>query len=116
VVLMGVYRSPSTDRPVTRAGLGYAALWVVVIGARAAFSYGSYHWFSSQLGTWMVRQQVDTDAITNTLILMAVVMVLTRTIAMGVRGALVPPLNPPAGQFSAVSPRAAGSGLFHRSH
>ena len=41
--LMGVYRSPETGRPVSRAGAPYAILWIVVIGARTAFSYGAAH-------------------------------------------------------------------------
>jgi hypothetical protein len=87
--LMGVYRSPKTARPVSRAGFGYAAVWTLVIGARAAFSYGSYHWFSSPLTNWMTSHQVTGDMITNALVLMAVSMVLTRTIGMGARAAAV---------------------------
>ena len=83
--LMSVYRSPNTGKPVSRAGWGYAAVWTVVIGARAAFSYGSSHWFRNQLGTWMGQHAVTGGAITNTLVLMAVAMVLTRTIAMASR-------------------------------
>jgi hypothetical protein len=41
--LMGVYRSPHTNRPVSHARFAYAALWVFVIGARAPFSYGLTH-------------------------------------------------------------------------
>ena len=88
-MLMKVYRSPKTGKPASGAGFGYAAVWVVVIGARAAFSYGSSHWFSSQLGTWMNNHDVSVDAITNTLILMAVAMVLTRTIGMATRARAV---------------------------
>src|SRR3981081_3124773 len=43
--LMSVYRSPRTGKAVTRAGFAYASLWTAVIGARAAFSYGSVHGF-----------------------------------------------------------------------
>jgi hypothetical protein len=85
--LIKVYRSPISGRTVSRAGLGYGALWTVVIGARAAFSYGSYHWFSGPLSTWMGHHKVSSDAITNALILMAVVMVLTRTVSMAARAA-----------------------------
>jgi hypothetical protein len=82
---MTVYRSPRTGKPVSRAGLAYGALWSLVIGARAAFSYGSTHWFSSQLSHWMVRNAVGVNAITDALIVMAVTMLLTRTIGMGIR-------------------------------
>jgi hypothetical protein len=78
---------------VSRAGTGYAALWTVVIGARAAFSYGSNHWFSSQLGHWMVRNTVTANAITDALIFMAIAMLLTRTIALASRAKHVPALG-----------------------
>jgi hypothetical protein len=83
--LMTVYRSRKTGKAASRTGLGYAAVWTVVIGARAAFSYGSSHWFGPQLGSWMSNHDVSVNAITDTLILMAVAMVLTRTIAMAAR-------------------------------
>jgi uncharacterized membrane protein YidH (DUF202 family) len=84
---MTIYRSPRTGKPVSRAGLAYGALWTVVIGARAAFSYGSTHWFSTPLTHWMMRNGVTVDAITDALIFMAVAMLLTRTIGMGIRAA-----------------------------
>jgi hypothetical protein len=87
---MTVYRSPRTGKPVSRANYGYAAVWTVVIGARAAFSYGSSHWFRTWLGTWMGNHHVTADAITNTLVLMAIAMVLTRTLAMAVRAQALP--------------------------
>jgi hypothetical protein len=82
---MSVYRSPKTGQAVSRAGLGYTAVWTVVVGARAAFSYGAENWFGTQLGDWMGSHSVSVDAITNTLIIMAVAMVLTRTVGMATR-------------------------------
>ena len=90
VIQMTVYRSPRTGKPVTRAGAPYALLWITVIGARAAFSYGSVHWFPAQLTSWAIRQQVSAAAITDGLIFMAVAMLLTRTIALAVRAAGLP--------------------------
>jgi hypothetical protein len=89
--LMSVYRSPTTGGPVSRTGFAYAALWTIVIGARAAFSYGSEHWFSHSLATWMMQHAVTAAAITDGLIFMAVAMLLTRTIAMAFRAANLGP-------------------------
>jgi hypothetical protein len=83
--LMTVYRSPRTQKPVSRAGWAYAGLWIVVIGARASFSYGSVHWFGTQLGHWMSHHGITQDALTDALILMAIAMLLTRTLGMAIR-------------------------------
>ncbi len=88
--LMRVYRSPTTSKAVTRAGWAYAAVWTAVIGARAAFSYGSVHWFGPQLERWMANNSISSSAITDALIFMAVGMLLTRVIAMGVRAKNLP--------------------------
>jgi hypothetical protein len=89
-ILMRVYRSPDTGEPVTCAGFGYAALWTAVIGARAAFSYGSVHWFSRPLGSWLTQHSVAPPAITDALIFMAVAMVLTRVIQIAARSLYLP--------------------------
>lgn len=87
--LMRVYRSPRTGKPVSGAGFAYAGLWVVVIGARTAFSYGAVNWFGPQLGRWMTSHSVTSAALTDTLIFMAVTMLLARTISLAVRARAV---------------------------
>jgi hypothetical protein len=88
--LMHVYRSPQSGKPVSRAGVPYAALWVVVIGARAAFSYGLGHWFQRPVVTWAIANHVTAAAITDGLIFMALAMVLVRTLALGIRASRLP--------------------------
>lgn len=83
--LMRVYRSPATGRPVSAAGWPYAAFWAVVVGARAAFSYGAAHWFTTPLVAWCVAHQVSEAAIVDGLIFMAIMMVLVRTAGLRVR-------------------------------
>lgn len=104
LALAGVYRSPRTGKPVSRATWPYAALWTLVIGARAAFSYGAYHWFPVQLAQWCMAHQVTGAAITDGLIFMAVAMLLTRTFGLGVRAAALPG---PATGAGAAAPAAA---------
>ena len=57
--LMRVYRSPATGKPVSSAGWPYAIFWTVVIGARAAFSYGAAHWFTGSIVSWAIANQVS---------------------------------------------------------
>jgi hypothetical protein len=90
ITLMDVYRSPETGKPVSRAALPYSILWIVVIAARAAFSYGADHWFSAQLTNWCAAHQVTSAAITDGLIFMAIAMLLVRTITIGVRALRLP--------------------------
>ncbi|HET9168998.1 MAG TPA: hypothetical protein VFN97_06155 [Actinospica sp.] len=100
IMFMRVYRSPKTGRPVSAAGRPYALLWLVVVGARAFFSYGASHLFSRQLADWCVAHQVTQAAITDGLIFMAIVMVLTRTAGLATRAAL---LRGPQGAQSAIA-------------
>ena len=88
--LMGVYRSPDTGKPVSRAGWPYAIFWTVVIGARAAFSYGAVHWFEGSLVSWAIANQVSGAAVTDGLIFMALAMVLLRTAGIGFRASRLP--------------------------
>jgi len=88
--LMGVYRSPDTGKPVSRAGAPYAIFWTLVIGGRAAFSYGAVHWFEGSLVNWAIANQVSVAAITDGLIFMAVSMVLMRTAGIGFRSSRLP--------------------------
>src|ERR1051326_9144326 len=90
VALMGVYRNPETGKPVSRAGVPYAILWIVVIGAKAAFSWGAAHWFTAALVNWAVTNQVTEAAITDGLIFMAVAMLIVRTAGIGLRASRLP--------------------------
>jgi hypothetical protein len=92
--LMRVYRSPATGGVVSAAGWPYALFWVVIVGARAAFSYGAGHWFTASLVSWATANQVSEAAITDGLIFMAVVMIVIRTAGLGVRAARLPAAAP----------------------
>ncbi|NUR60714.1 MAG: hypothetical protein HOV87_18940 [Catenulispora sp.] len=87
--LMKVRREEATGKIQTHTGAAYAALWTGVVGARLAFSYGAQHWFTQSLGRWMYTHQVSVDALTDTLVVMAIAMLLARTGALAAkRGAV----------------------------
>lgn len=83
--LMPVRWDTATSRVVSAAGWAYALLWIVVIAARAAFSYGSRHWFDHSLATWQIHHAVSTAAITDAIIFQAVAMVVIRTAVLAIR-------------------------------
>jgi len=89
VSLMSIRREPATGRVVTRTGAAYAAVWIAVIAARSCFSIGAVHWFNHPLAAWMASHQVTGAAITDTLIIMAVAMTLTRTLGIAVRSSQI---------------------------
>jgi hypothetical protein len=88
--LTSVYRNPKTGAPASSAGWPYAAFWALVIGARAALSYGAAHWFTNSIVTWCITNQVSEAAITDGLIFMAITMIIVRTAGLAVRAARLP--------------------------
>jgi hypothetical protein len=79
-------RRGTRDRAVSRAGLGYAAFWMVVFAARLVFIYGAAHWFSRSLGQFLVARQLSPAGLTDAVIFMAIAMALARSALLGVRG------------------------------
>lgn len=77
-----VYRSETTGKAVSRAGAGYVAVWVAVVAARGAFSYGASHLYPDQLLRWLGDNHIPGPALTDALVFMAITMLLTRTLGL----------------------------------
>jgi hypothetical protein len=82
--LMKVSFDEASQTHVSTAGTAYGAFWVAVIGARLLFTYGANHWYTTQLGHWMVTNGITVDALTDALIFMALAMAVTRTLRLAV--------------------------------
>jgi len=81
--------------PVSQAGWPYAAIWVAVSAARIWFTWGASHEFGRPLGQWLTASQISVGALTDTLILLSIAMLLGRTSLL-------------AGRARAATVRAAG--------
>ena len=89
--------------PWSQAGIGYALLWIVVIGARIGFAYATTHSHSVQ--AWLGTHHITSDAITDALIFMAVGMLLARTATLRLRAAALP--SAPDAERAVQPPTAA---------
>jgi hypothetical protein len=82
---MRVRRDTVTGIVSSRAGAGYAAVWVAVSAGRLVFDYGSHHWFGSALVAWGTTHQISIAALTDALIFFSLAMVLARTGSLAAR-------------------------------
>jgi hypothetical protein len=89
VMLIQVERDTSTGQVVMQAGLMYAALWVAVFGGRLAFAWAATNVWKHQVAQFSIAHQLTNTAWTDAFVLMAVSMVLARTLGVGVRAILL---------------------------
>jgi hypothetical protein len=78
--------------PRSKAGAGYAALWVAVISARIGFAYATSH--SRSLQMWLGTHHITGAALTDALIFMAAGMLLARTFTLLARSRQLPQAVP----------------------
>jgi hypothetical protein len=83
--LMRVEHDGDSGDVFTRAGIGYAAIWIATATVRLAFIYGSEHWFSSSLDSWMLAHHLTAAVLTNALVIEALAMTSARTVSLYVR-------------------------------
>lgn len=100
--LVRVERDQQTGRIVMRAGLAYAALWVIVFGGRLAFAWGASNIWTHQVAQFSFQHEITGSAAwTAAFVLMALAMVIARTAVVGARALVAArplPLSPVAGR------------------
>ena len=80
----------------SQAGAGYAALWILVIGARIGFADATSH--SHSLQVWLGTHHIFSATLTDALIFMAAGMLLARTGSLLARAHALPRDIVPAGE------------------
>lgn len=84
-------RHEDDGRVTMRAGLAYALVWVVAIGGRIAFAYGANHLWLQPIGRFSSEHQITGAAAWRAaFVLMALAMVVARTLVLAARAALLP--------------------------
>lgn len=74
----------------TDAGFGYAAAWIVVTGARQAFIYGCQHWFTRDLGMFLIDNRISVNAFADAIMFLTLTTVVANRLAILVRARLSP--------------------------
>jgi hypothetical protein len=79
-------RTRSRPAAVSRAGRGYAAIWIAVTAARLGFAYGAQHVFPTQLGRFLAVHMLSDTALANAFIFLSLGMDLFRSLLLWARG------------------------------
>jgi hypothetical protein len=69
----------------TDAGYPYAAAWIVLAAARLVIIYGSQHWFTRDLGMFLVNNHITVNAFADSIIFLSIAPVVVNRLAIVVR-------------------------------
>ncbi|MGW7368661.1 hypothetical protein ACWGI8_35850 [Streptomyces sp. NPDC054841] len=87
LLTMRVERDGATGKTYTRAGIVYFAIWLAILVARLVFiwSLENVDSFARDFGTWVYENKIDAEGVAAFFVLMAMAMVLIRTIGVTIQ-------------------------------
>ena len=75
---------------ITRAGIGYAVVWMAVIGGRMLFAWGADNAWSTQIRDFSIQHMITgADAWRTAFVLLSLAMVCTRSLVTATRAGLL---------------------------
>ncbi|MFE9689630.1 hypothetical protein [Micromonospora sp. NPDC005806] len=94
----------ATGRAWTDAGLAYVAVWIAIAASRQAFIYGCQHWFTRDLGAFLVGNRISVNAFADSIMLLTLTTVVANRLAILIRSRL-PTASPPPRAAAPVGSR-----------
>jgi hypothetical protein len=76
----------SSGQKWTDAGVPYAAIWIVLAGARSALVYGCTHWFSYSLGMFLINNHIGVNAFGGAIMFLSLVPIVVNRLMIMARG------------------------------
>ncbi|HEY2279490.1 MAG TPA: hypothetical protein VGI00_14120 [Streptosporangiaceae bacterium] len=96
------HRGRPKSAVVSRAGAGYASIWIAVTAARLWFAYAAQHEFPVQLGHFLAAHQLSGGALANAFIFLAIGMDLFRSVLLAGRSRRIRRQRPAPAATAAV--------------
>ena len=69
----------------TDAGVAYAVVWVVIAAARQVFIYGCQHWFTRDLGLFLIDNRISVNAFADSVMLLTLATMIANRLTILVR-------------------------------
>jgi hypothetical protein len=73
----------------TDASYPYAIAWIVIAAIRLVLIYGTEHWFTMQVGTFLVDNHISVNAFADSIIFVTIAPVVVNRLAIGIRSRML---------------------------
>ncbi|MGW5365307.1 hypothetical protein [Actinopolymorpha pittospori] len=72
----------------TQAGVAYAVAWVAIAATRQVFIYGCQHWFTRDLGMFLIDNRISVNAFADSIMLLTLATMIANRLTILVRAHL----------------------------